>query len=331
MIINAHIFNRNWFRLNQRTLLFILNAPFVKHLTRELLDITHIVPPDLKIIKIGCNEFAYLNQYNEIEHIFFGKARLSNKFAYRLRHFVTIAHWFDMNIANPIIPQFNLGFDTADYYPDADPESTSVDGYTFADNGNWTTWAAFISGAGTGASDDGTILTQVKYTARAAPPNDRWTAIWRGFMLFDTSGLNDSASISDASINFLTLSTKNSGVGTFDLYVVPASPASNTALTSSDHLSFTRTDYGNETWSNLPASTWNRVSFNSSGIASISKTGVSKYCFLGSWDYNQSFGGTWLSAATSDLVTYSIDQGTYDPYLRVTYTIPVGYNSHTIL
>lgn len=329
MIVNPHIFNRDWFARNQRVLLFFCNWYVTRYVVRRILSITHIIKFKDRIDKLSTNNFRIVNNDGSYSQAFFTKARFSIIMAYQLRHFVTALHWFDMNIANQYIPQLNCGFDNATYYPDAHIESTSVDGDAIVDNCNMS-WAQIIGANGTLSNDDGNNLILASTTARTGSPANRFNINIRGIALFDSSGLDDSAVISAASFNFDSITNKADALGTFDLHCILSSCASNTALVAADYQAFTRTNYGSIAWADISDSVWNRLSFNSTGIASVSKTGISKYMFMSSWDYSQSFGGTWVAGANSAVVASSADT-TSDPYLYVTYTIPTAYVSHTIL
>jgi len=212
--------------------------------------------------------------------------------------------------------------DSATYYPDANPETTSVDGIvTHTDPG--ATWATFVSGAGTGFNDfvTGTyIASWLVYQFEA----NKWTTLTRGIALFDSSSLPDGANISAATLSFRGNGKDDpqSNVPTINAFA--SAPASNTVLAAGDFDSLGSTAFATA----MPYADWSTIGYNdyalnASGMAAISRTGVTKLGLRLSHDVTGSQ-PTWAAAAnTTGMFSFFSEQGDgYKPKLVVTYTVP---------
>ena len=75
-------------------------------------------------------------------------------------------------------------------YPNAHPETVSVDGnawHNTGGNGTGVTWATLIAAAGNGALD--TDTEDLIFIHADGVLIDKWRQIWRGFALFYITGL----------------------------------------------------------------------------------------------------------------------------------------------
>ncbi|MCP4610647.1 MAG: hypothetical protein GY845_18205, partial [Planctomycetes bacterium] len=166
--------------------------------------------------------------------------------------------------------------DTLTFYPDADTETSSVDGYVWRTSAG--TWSSLVNGVGNGCSD--TALTPSIQIAGNATTS--WfNGLYRSIFTFDTSSLPN-----DCTINSATLSIYGRSKGDdasidphFNIYsCTPTNIASlmgtdfNLANWGSTALCDTSIDYSS--W-NL--SGYNDFALNASGLALISKTGTSKF------------------------------------------------------
>ena len=204
---------------------------------------------------------------------------------------------------------------TSTTYPDAHAESTSVDGYTTRSGVNQT-FANIIAAAGTGADDAST--TAIVAGLRSRPTSNQFSRIYRGFLLFDTSGIPASATI-----NSITLSLRGSakagdlnGGSAPDLEIVASTPASNTAIASGDHLSVGTTVYGSVSYASFSTAGYNDITLS----GGVTKAGITKLGCRLSWDRSGTFGGTWVSDATTSFTIYTSDYGSNKPTLVVDYT-----------
>jgi len=367
--------DKNWFKKHQKGLLFLLNAPIIKYWFRWVLRIRkedcHL---NVKISEILPNNFTFDKKLIFKDHIVFENGnrevynpyntehkkwrlkykiekhlvwemktdfRTHNKYAKRLffafRYIWLMCHYWDILIANNFNPAWNLGFDTATYYPDADAESTTVDGQVWVSGEN-STFSTLRSTAGSAARDNAT--EEAVYIA-ASSTTDQYSMLTRAPTLFDISGLAAGASISAATYSFWFWEEGNglSGDNSVNSKVVldDCSPASNTALQSSDFniANWGGNDYGRSVQQDaLTVSQYEDITINASGITFIetaqSGDGIVKFGMRYGWDFdNTTTGLTWASSAYQGIYFAMADYAgtTRDPKLVLTYTLPSGFIS----
>ena len=167
--------------------------------------------------------------------------------------------------------------DSLTFYPDANPETTSVDGQTQSQSRAYG-WSALIASDGNG-SDDSCTNGSIQIGGHQTP--SVYSSLWRPIFLFDTSAIPDDATIESAVLSLYGNSKGNhvSMAATFNLFAVD--PSSNTALIDSD---FTRANWTpgvplatEITYDNYDVSGYNDFTLNAEGIEAIDKTGVSKF------------------------------------------------------
>ena len=171
-----------------------------------------------------------------------------------------------------------VGNTTSTFYPDADPESTSVDGWVFraAANESWNTIRTTTTG--TGSSDNNNFVNfQVALSNDSGGTN--WRNMRRIIVLFDTSALPDTDTISSATLSLYAslVSAANWGQS---IAINTSNPASNTAIADGDYDygDFGTTDLATRVLgSNITVDQYNDFALNASGLANITKTGVSKF------------------------------------------------------
>jgi hypothetical protein len=209
---------------------------------------------------------------------------------------------------------------TLTFNPDGDPETTSVDGSVRRTTaGNFST---IRTSAGNTATDDG--ASNQAPVLEATTNSDEYGRMDRGVFLFDTSSLPDGAEIISATFE-LYVSAKTDGFSGGAISLVTTTPASNTALVAADYnianWSFTKqaTDL---TIASITTSAYNTWTLNANGLASISKTGITKFGLVTAYDADNS-APTWSSAAIADL-TWNTANGTNKPKLNVTFTASSG-------
>lgn len=178
------------------------------------------------------------------------------------------------------IQKGKIGRTTLTVYPDSDPESVTVDGYV----ARWQspcpafTWADVHDNTGTTVTDSNTII--VAQTDACAT---NWRGLFRSIILFDTSSIPDSATISSATWSGY-VTTKDASPDEA-MVIAGSAPASNTSLVAGDYL-YSSTNFGTAAYSATKMASaftlnaYNDFSLNSNGIAAISKTGVTKLAFL---------------------------------------------------
>lgn len=204
------------------------------------------------------------------------------------------------------------------FYPDADPESTSVDGEArrFLDA---SSWASIHGGAGTASSDLDTNLIVVITSSATV---NTWREIRRGIMLFDTSSLPVGATITSATLD-LYITGVDTSLADFDSVICASTPASNTAVVSADYQQLGATDFSNRVLSSaLTINAYNVWTLNAAGLTAINMTGITKLGILFAPDIDNiepTYPGSRLS---STIGITSADNGTNKPKLTVTYTMP---------
>lgn len=215
--------------------------------------------------------------------------------------------------------------DSDTFYPDPNAETTSVDGWVgSASAAPWDT--AHDAATGTDAADS---ATPGYVGATVSPEAGTSRSIYRLVLLFDTSALPDTASISAATLGIYTEAKLNhDNDGKDYLTVVSSNPASNTALVTADYdLVGSAIDNPEKLsddidFGSLNTSAFNTWTLNVAGLAAISTTGVTKLGMREGHDQTD-----------EDLALSTANQGnraqvtmaesaatTSDPVLTVTYT-----------
>lgn len=206
---------------------------------------------------------------------------------------------------------------TLTVFPDPHTESTSVDGFAHRGDVN-ETFAALRAGAGTLAVSDGAT----EYIARlfASTTTDQFKRLTRGVFLFDTSALTADATVSAETLS-IYLFALTTGLGTTSLQVVASTPASDTDLVAADYAELGTTSFASLAFGSVADAAYNDLTLNASGLAAISKTGITKYGTRTEWDRAGSFDGSWSSDANTGVAARFADTAdtTSDPKLVLTY------------
>jgi hypothetical protein len=96
------------------------------------------------------------------------------------------------------IAQGKIGNTTSIFYPDANPESSSVDGQVGRESDQ--TFSAMRTATGNSGNDAGAEANAGRIEASAT--SDQYASMFRGIFTFDTSSLPDTDSISAATFSF---------------------------------------------------------------------------------------------------------------------------------
>lgn len=207
-----------------------------------------------------------------------------------------------------------VGHTTSTFYPDASVESTSVDGYSYVIDLVWATAHDATIG---GAADD---TDTSGYAASGKTATDY--IIIRNFLLYDTSSLPDTDTISAATLSLYVIATLNGDNDADDwVNIFATTPASNTAIVTDDYEQIgttaqaTQIDIGS-----ITAAAYNDWTLNATGLTSISKTGITKFGAREGHDVlNSAYAG---AAGTRDQVQFAAADTagtTQDPKLVVTH------------
>lgn len=213
------------------------------------------------------------------------------------------------------------GNTTSTFYPNANPESTSVDGRSRW-TGTATTFATACSNNGTSADDSGvTIYPFIRSTA----VSNQWNLCERGHFLFDTSAIPDTDVVSSATFSLDGAADKDNPFS-LSINIYSTNPASNTAIAASDHQTVGTTAYATAlAQSGLSDAAYNDWTLNATGLAAISLTGVTKFSEQYPEDAADS-GPTWQASKNQYWAAHSADTtGTAtDPKLVVVHSAAAG-------
>jgi hypothetical protein len=217
---------------------------------------------------------------------------------------------------------FEVG-DSQTFYPDADPETSSVDGYVGDDWGGQT-WAQLIARPGTNITDNwtGLFLTYIS----SASTTDRWDYLMRAIILFNIADLGEAATITGVVESLYGYGKNDAPSWSPDVNIYSSNPASNTTLAAGDFDSLGSTAFCDTaiTYAGFSTAGYNNFTLNASGLATVPvRGGVVKF---GTRNANYDVAATspsWASLKTSFFLAYAAEKGTdYKPKLVVTYTVP---------
>lgn len=184
------------------------------------------------------------------------------------------------------------------------------------------TFSNIRGGAGTFVTESSTVIWGAMI--RASTTTNQFDRMVRSIFTFPTSSLPDDDVIDSAVFSIIDFGD-SSGLGSNEIGIVASTPASDNALVVADYSQLGTTDFAtrisNASWT---GQTYKDFTLNASGLANISKTGVSKFGTRLGWDIDNSFGGIWASGATTTFDTKFADTtGTAsDPKLVVTHSEP---------
>jgi len=312
-----------WFEKQQNRLLWLSNHWLTKRFFRWVLRINKDLLPNEQIdllmphayrVPLGLQKikgkWMYAYRWDFRTHMKFSK-----RLFYAFRPFWAMLHFIDWLALDRFqaLNKWSFGFATYTFNPDAHAETTSVDGYV--GNAPASSNFATVRGAATGttANDSSSSAQVPEVTSSGGAFN-----IYRAFALFDTSSLGDSDVIASATISFMHSSSAKSNSPAGAIVITSSNPASNTALATGDYDAFGTTEFSRVNIATIPGlDQYIDFSLNSSGKSNISKTGVSKFCLMISYDFDNSDPGANSNLSTKGI--YFADQtGTSsDPKLVV--------------
>lgn len=201
---------------------------------------------------------------------------------------------------------------TLTVYPDPHTETTSFDGWAEVFNIDWAT--AHDATISASFNDSGTSYSTLITTDKGV-----FYTITRFFTLFDTSALGSGATISAATWSVAANGGTKANADSQDIDLVSSNPASNTSIAGDDYDQVGTTVYGSlavSSWVDTN-NTYNNISLNASGLAAISKTGITKFAARLSRDTDNTAptGNGYVGGYMADNTGTSSD-----PKLVITYT-----------
>lgn len=317
------VFSADWFARHQRVLLVLLMLPFVGRLLRRVLAIRlHDVGWAKAVVQLTPHSYTVDNG----DGTYTLDCRTHAKYAKRL-HLVLWPLWcalhaWDRWVANPLMPVLNVGFDTLTVYPDPG-SGVTTDGTATRQAGD-ETWAALIAGAG---SFSGTNTVQDSFfNFNAGATSNTYDNLYRSIFTLDTSTLTANAVIASATFSLYGTAQQDTFGATPTVDIYGATPASNSTISGSDFSQCGSTSYtGNPlAYASWSTAGYNSFALNTTGIAAIDETGITKFsCRNANYDV-AGVAPTWSAGAQSYVYGYFADQtGTAnDPKLDVVFSIP---------
>jgi hypothetical protein len=212
---------------------------------------------------------------------------------------------------------------TSTFYPDPDPETTSVDGLCRRVNTSGETWNTMRTSAGTQA-----FPSSVNLSARigADANTDKFDIIERNAVGFDTSSIPDADTISSATLSLYGHTAPDTALETPVSTIVSISLNSDTAVITSD---YNIAGWGGTRFADdLDGGSWNSSGYNvhtlnASGLAYIDVAGVTNFGWSLASDRDDTE-PTWASTLQSEIIVSAADAaGTgQDPKLIVVHSAP---------
>lgn len=245
-----------------------------------------------------------------------------------LEHAISVTERHDPTL----IVSGKRGNTTDTFYPNANPETTSFDGYILEYDTSWDPLhdeddADHASVAISDSATTGWAFARFRSTSPAY-------TIGRSYFLFDTSALPNTDTVTSATFSLYGVEVRNNHTnGNRNVGVVQSSPASNTGLATTDFDQCGAINTPTEgaariALSSLSTSAYNNFVLNTAGKGWISKIGATKLCLRVSYDLddvapsNQNDNGSGFNH-------YQADQAgtTQDPVLVVEHTVSPSSSS----
>jgi len=212
------------------------------------------------------------------------------------------------------------------FYPDASPETSSVDGTVLCTTSG--SWATVIAGPGVYKEDAAAIgeLWTLSLTVSNTYQYHR-----QMFFGFDTSSIGAGQAVDSAVLNLKLYNTSSSGGLGLSSQIYATTPASNTALANSDYMAFGSTpltDTARGVSSESFTISWVARTLNLDGRNAVDMEGVTN---LG-MDFTVAHEGgspTWASSHSSQLSVQMAENGgtAGDPYLTVTHSAAASFGA----
>ena len=320
------IFDRAWFTRHQAKLLWLLNCRLTKKWFRRVLKIDH----RSHISKLEPNAIHWPNPDGSFTGEYQVRAEYSERLFYAFKPLWWTLHIWDL-LADRTSLLPSASFATLTVYPDANPETTSVDGIVYRTGAN-ETFSTIRAGAGTLANDSTTGLYQTAVSLFATATTNQYEQLSRSIFLFDTSSLTSGAAISAATLS-LWIRSKNNSLGMTSAHagmaIVGSTPASNTALVAADYGNLGTTRYATDiAYDSVTIGAYNDFTLNATGLTNISKTSVTKFGARFAVDVDNGSPAWTAYLSTSYEIPYADWTGTtQDPKLVVTYVL--GFTNPT--
>lgn len=324
-----NVFDPEWFEVHQRGLLFLLNNFLLKYWIRFTFRIHKLINFNEKIYKIAPHYFEIQIGENEFKRFTYTHWKFSKRLYYGFFPVWWTLHFIDWLLLERIEMLPNFGFATLTAYPGPSSGGTTVDGVLMSNRSD-ATWATLRGSANyvnvtTGSHHGWYLYAQW----RTSYYDWRWGQMTRSFFTFDTSSLGPSSVISSAKLSFYNAGKSVQNVSYSPvLNIVESMQANSNNLTTSDWDSVGSTSFASMAYSSY-ASGYNDFNLNSSGLANIMLTGISKFATRDYCDINNNPApfsplypddDDWYAAFYAGMYHSDYTGTSADPYLEITYT-----------
>lgn len=313
------VFSKEWFNKHQENLVKIARNPFIGEAIFGFSTFGH---------NVKTNRIVGIRQNSVIEHIGYEnglpkfREHIAGYNCYAVRlfeefNFVWRAiHFWDMEIANKLFPQYNLGFDTLTVYTDLQSSETNS---IMRGMGVFPTEQSF--------SDICSITTATSVSISAPYVNltagtttDLFAGITRSFFSFYTN-IGSNANVSSAVIGLL-IQSKLNGLGEQGIHLVKTTQSSDNTLVGEDLAYMTNDSLSYVSYGDVVTSTTNRFDFPTlNDYSAINKTGTSKFAARGEWELDGTFSGTWVASGVSRYIIRNSALSANTPRLVLEYTL----------
>ncbi|MFP4368601.1 MAG: hypothetical protein ACLFR2_03390 [Candidatus Kapaibacterium sp.] len=301
----------NFFSEIKPHLLRALNGPFGYNLRKFL------AMPEGLAVDIGAN-FLIIKKAEKYS-LFAGTGDSIIKNILRLPLYFNILHFWDKNLANRFYPRLNAGFDFLESFPDADPETSSVDGFVMSFSSG--TLTEIISSQGSFSEN----ISQLECGLYSGTQEGIFTMLSRAFLVFDISALPQEANITAASLRLNCHSkSKEIPVSLDDsaLIITGHSSASDNDLTSADFSSVNGNIYGMSAFDEISLGANNTINLNSSFIQYINGLSHARLSLRIGSDVSGSV-SAWEPNSKLEYSFISADNASpgYEPMLRIDFFV----------
>lgn len=212
-----------------------------------------------------------------------------------------------------------ISFSETTFNPDANVETTSVDGAAWYGTGG-ATFTVLRDGSGSGSQDDS--ANAITPLVDCASLENQYGTMTRGIFLFDTSSLTAGATLSDAIFStYVTAKASNLGQS---IWMVDSSPNENILIGNYDYegnyTDITAQSDTKPAVSGISTSAYLDFTCNSTGLGNVSKTSITKYGLKMSADATNT-APTWINGVGDSITINFADNGSNEPKLVVTYIV----------
>lgn len=313
-------FSFAWFKKHQNKFLWLLNTRVVRIWFRWVLRIHNDLPKTAEVLTIRPNSYTYRDGEKQ-----FTDFRCHMKFSKRV-YYAFMPMWWAMHVLDWMfldrwVPQWSFGFTTLTAYPDANPESTTVDGQlTESSRSAWATYQSQTTCNYAYPSAQQDVGMGISYNGAGGG--------WAGdhaITGFDTSSIPSDDEISSATLSWYHTVTwvNNSITPAQSIVVSEGNIASNTNLTTSDWPGDGTTNFAEMALSSVGSTGYKDNSLNASGISHINKSGVTNFAFSIDGDFDNSEPNQTNGTANVGQMRYADYSGTsQDPKLVVEHAPP---------